>query len=91
VEAIAISPVVAKVVNDAQCVGCKLCTIACPYGTIFYDAERGKAFKCDLCGGNPACAAACPTQAIVYVEDETQDWIGAFAAQRSFIELSAIA
>jgi carbon-monoxide dehydrogenase iron sulfur subunit len=91
VEAISISSVGAKVVSDAQCVGCKLCTIACPYGTIFYDAERGKAFKCDLCAGSPACASACPTQAIVYVEDETRDWIGAFAAQRSFIELSALA
>ena len=91
VEAIGISAVGAKVVSDRQCVGCKLCTIACPYGTIFYDHDRLKATKCDLCSGAPSCAAACPTQAIVYVEAETSDWVGAFAAERSFVELSALA
>lgn len=29
--------------------------------------------KCDLCGGDPACATACPTQAITYVD---ADWTG---------------
>ncbi len=83
VEAIAISPVGAKVVLEDQCVGCKLCTIACPYGTIFYNPTTQKAFKCDLCGGSPACAEACPTAAIQYVEEETADWLGAFAAERA--------
>ena len=83
VDAIAISPVGAKVVLDDRCVGCKLCTIACPYGTIFYSRETQKAFKCDLCGGAPACATACPTAAIEYVEAETADWLGGFAAERS--------
>ncbi|OGC02542.1 MAG: (Fe-S)-binding protein [candidate division NC10 bacterium RIFCSPLOWO2_12_FULL_66_18] len=83
VGAITISPVGAKIVLDDQCVGCKLCTIACPYGTIFYNPETQKAFKCDLCGGDPACARACPTSAIEYVEAETADWLGAFAATRA--------
>jgi Fe-S-cluster-containing hydrogenase component 2 len=43
-------------------VGCKVCTIACPFGTINYVAETGKVQKCDLCGGEPACADACPTR-----------------------------
>ncbi len=30
-------------------------------------------FKCNLCGGDPACAKACPTDAITYVEDS---WTG---------------
>ena len=43
----------AKVVNDATCVGCKVCTISCPFGTINYVQETGKVQKCDLCGGEP--------------------------------------
>ena len=70
-------------VLDDQCVGCKLCTIACPYGTIFYNTDTHRAFKCNLCGGAPACAEACPTAAIVYEEAEIADWIGRFAAERS--------
>jgi anaerobic carbon-monoxide dehydrogenase iron sulfur subunit len=63
----------AKVVIDATCVGCKVCTIACPFGTVNYVAETGKVQKCDLCSGEPACAAACPTGAITYVD---ADWTG---------------
>ncbi len=83
VEAISISPVGAKAVLDDQCVGCKLCTIACPYGTIFYNPETRKVIKCNLCGGSPACVEVCPTAAIEYVEAETADWLGKFAAERS--------
>lgn len=83
VGAIAINAAGAKDVIDDTCVGCKLCTIACPYGTMFYDPDTLKAYKCNLCGGAPACAEACPTQAIVYVEAETADWVGSFAAERT--------
>ena len=58
----------AKEVIDAKCVGCKVCTIACPFGTVNYNADSGKVIKCDLCGGEPACAEACPTEAITYVD-----------------------
>ena len=30
----------------------------------------GKVMKCDLCGGDPACVTACPTEAITYVDSE---------------------
>jgi Fe-S-cluster-containing hydrogenase component 2 len=60
----------AKVVREALCVGCKVCTIACPFGTINYNADTGKVAKCDLCAGDPACAKACPTGAITYVDAE---------------------
>jgi len=63
----------AKVVSDAACVGCKVCTIACPFGTINYNASTGKVIKCDLCGGDPECAKACPTDAITYVD---ANWTG---------------
>jgi Fe-S-cluster-containing hydrogenase component 2 len=63
----------AKIVDEAICVGCKVCTIACPFGTINYVQETGKVQKCDLCFGKPACAEACPTSAITYID---ADWTG---------------
>jgi Fe-S-cluster-containing hydrogenase component 2 len=63
----------AKVVNESTCVGCKVCTIACPFGTVNYVQETGKVQKCDLCGGEPACVEACPTAAITFVD---ANWTG---------------
>lgn len=60
-------------VDEDICVGCKVCTIACPFGTVNYNQDTGKVAKCDLCGGDPQCAEACPTGAIVYVD---ADWTG---------------
>jgi anaerobic carbon-monoxide dehydrogenase iron sulfur subunit len=48
------------------CVGCELCTVACPFGAIRYDCKTKKVAKCDLCGGAPACVAACPSGAIEF-------------------------
>ena len=58
----------AKVVHEANCVGCKVCTIACPFGTVNYVVATGKVAKCDLCGGSPECVKACPTGALTYVD-----------------------
>ncbi len=63
----------AKEVVEALCVGCKVCTIACPFGTVNYNQATGKVMKCDLCGGDPQCVQACPTAAITYVD---ADWTG---------------
>jgi Fe-S-cluster-containing hydrogenase component 2 len=63
----------AKMVFEDTCVGCKVCTIACPFGTINYNQLSGKVQKCDLCEGDPACAKACPTAAITYID---ADWTG---------------
>ena len=69
VEAITVNKLTgAKEVNEATCVGCKVCTIACPFGTVNYDSATAKVVKCDLCGGDPWCAKACPTGAITYVD-----------------------
>ena len=78
VNAIAIEPATgAKVVLEDVCVGCHLCTIACPYGTVFTLPGTNKASKCNLCGGNPACATACPTGAIEWAEsDGGGSWFG---------------
>ena len=87
VEAITINPATgAKEVSDSICVGCKVCTIACPFGTVNYNSSTGKVMKCDLCGGDPQCAEACPTGAIVYVDS---DWTGYAKMQESALAAHA--
>lgn len=74
VDAIQLNPATgAKEIHDDICVGCKVCTIACPFGTVNYNEDTGKVIKCDLCGGDPECAKACPTDAITYVD---ANWTG---------------
>jgi len=36
-------------------------------------SDVGKVQKCDLCAGDPACAKACPTGAITFIDS---DWTG---------------
>ena len=55
-----------KVIDENKCVGCKVCTMACPYGTVNYNSTTGKVTKCNLCDGDPKCVTACPTGAITY-------------------------
>lgn len=63
----------AKLVIDKLCIGCHLCTIACPFGTVFTLPQTDKASKCNMCGGEPACAAACPTDAIEVVDGDGEN------------------
>jgi Fe-S-cluster-containing dehydrogenase component len=65
-------------VNEDLCIGCKLCSWACPYGAREYDYDAGVMKKCTLCIDKiynenleavdrvPACVAACPTSARHY-------------------------
>jgi sulfite dehydrogenase (quinone) subunit SoeB len=62
-------------VNPETCIGCKLCSWACPYGAREYDQAHGVMKKCTLCvdriynenfepeDRQPACVKACPTGA----------------------------
>jgi Fe-S-cluster-containing dehydrogenase component len=62
-------------VNEDKCIGCKLCSWACPYGAREFDTDAGVMKKCTLCVDRiynqsipeedrvPACVAACPTGA----------------------------
>ncbi|MGL4490205.1 MAG: 4Fe-4S dicluster domain-containing protein [Rhizobiaceae bacterium] len=62
-------------VNPDTCIGCKLCSWACPYGAREYDYTQGVMKKCTLCVDRiynehfepedrvPACVKACPTGA----------------------------
>ena len=57
------------VVNAAKCDGCGDCVTACPYGMI-EQYSSGKAFKCDLCGGSPACVIECNFGALLFKEPD---------------------
>ena len=62
-------------VNEDICIGCKLCSWACPYGAREFDADEGVMKKCTLCidriynesfapeERQPACVATCPAGA----------------------------
>ncbi len=65
-------------VNEDLCIGCKLCSWACPYGAREYDYDAGVMKKCTLCIDRiynetlepadrvPACVATCPTSATAF-------------------------
>ena len=62
-------------VDEDMCIGCKLCSWACPYGAREYDQDAGVMKKCTLCIDRiynenldeidrvPACVATCPASA----------------------------
>ncbi len=57
-------------VDDAICIGCKSCAMACPYGAPQYNATNGRMTKCDGCrervaeGLKPVCVDSCPVRAL---------------------------
>lgn len=52
--------------NHEKCVRCMACIAACPFGCSLLDEPHNLVVKCDLCGGDPACAKFCPTRALEY-------------------------
>ena len=62
------------------CIGCQYCTWNCSYGVPQYNPERGIVGKCDMCygrlleGQRPACASACPENAIEIELVRVDEW-----------------
>jgi len=54
----------AVVVDEAACVGCKMCVAACPFGNIHFENKRQVAAKCNLCNGDPQCVKNCMSGAL---------------------------
>jgi len=74
-EAISRDAVFERVVIDySKCVGCRTCVYACPFGAMKFDADRGRPFKCDLCGGDPLCIDACDDNALAFSDPGSQHY-----------------
>ena len=87
-------------VDEDKCIGCKLCSWACPYGAREYSAVEGVMKKCTLCVDRiynenleeserqPACVQACPTKARHFGDlGDPESDISKLVAARGGVEL----
>ncbi|MCD6108820.1 MAG: 4Fe-4S binding protein, partial [Thermoplasmata archaeon] len=58
------------VVDHDKCVGCGACVKACPIDAVW--VFNKKAYKCDLCGGDPLCVKLCSWGALEFVKPELE-------------------
>jgi Fe-S-cluster-containing dehydrogenase component len=87
-------------IDEDKCIGCKLCSWACPYGAREFDTDVGVMKKCTLCVDRiyndnlaeedrvPACVAACPTSARHFGDlGDPQSAVSQLVAERGGVDL----
>jgi Fe-S-cluster-containing dehydrogenase component len=87
-------------IAEDKCIGCQLCSWACPYGAREFDAHVGVMKKCTLCVDRiyndnlaqedriPACVAACPTGARHFGDlGDPGSAVSRLAAERGAVDL----
>ncbi|MBZ4687042.1 MAG: Fe-S-cluster-containing hydrogenase subunit [Clostridiales bacterium] len=73
-----------------RCIGCRLCTMACPYQVPQFNKKYKKVEKCNMCfqridkGENPACVDGCPMEAITVIDLNSFDELGTVEAFAGF-------
>lgn len=96
----------AVVIDTKECIGCKNCMDACPFGAVDMielvgtaqvdGSEKVVANKCDLCtgvAGGPACVRVCPTEALQLVTEDDMNNVVAkrrLAAAKSLAETGTV-
>lgn len=64
--------------SSLKCVGCRSCSVACPFGVIQPNLTKHLVPKCDLCldrlaeGEEPRCVATCTSGALSFAEVDEQ-------------------
>lgn len=87
-------------VDESLCIGCKLCSWACPYGAREYDTQTGVMKKCTLCidriyndtlpaeEREPACVSACPARARHFGDlSDAESGVSQLVAEREGFDL----
>ena len=87
-------------VDPDMCIGCKLCSWACPYGAREYDYNSGTMKKCTLCVDRiynqnlppaerqPACVMVCPTSARHFGDlGDADSGVSRLVAERGGVDL----
>ncbi|WP_226575935.1 4Fe-4S dicluster domain-containing protein [Acuticoccus sediminis] len=82
------------------CIGCKLCSWACPYGAREFDEDAGVMKKCTLCidriynetlpeaEREPACVATCPSRARHFGDlGDPESAVSRLVAERGGVDL----